>query len=374
MINYEFARRMPALVLSGLFLIVAWGFTGPDQPKWKGSIIKEGNVIVIKNPKEPLYRMPVLEVREDLTLGDPEATGQNALGKIRTFALDEAANIYVLDDVDFLIKVFDKTGKFIRTIGRKGQGPGELDIPQTLSINRTANEIAVFQLSRRISFFKLDGTFLRQLSTKDIDAARGRVDSAGNILFDDRIMDPEKPMVELKKFGPDLTPIATLVKSPMPSPEKYNPFIALPSWSIDRDNNVVYGDPISYEIQVFAANTNKLIKRILGTYKAVPISEDEKKDEMKGAPPEVKFDFPKYHPAIARFFLDDKGHIIVQTWEKNSDGKYIHDIFDADGRWIGQIALRQWGATIQNGKYYSLEEDKDGYRSIKRYAVTWKIK
>ena len=36
------------------------------QDKWKGTIVKEGEVTVVRNPKEPLYKIPVLELKEDL--------------------------------------------------------------------------------------------------------------------------------------------------------------------------------------------------------------------------------------------------------------------------------------------------------------------
>jgi hypothetical protein len=46
--------------------------------------------------------------------------------------LDE--NIYVLDFMDFSVKKFDKTGKFIRKYGKKGKGPGELINPYDFDV------------------------------------------------------------------------------------------------------------------------------------------------------------------------------------------------------------------------------------------------
>ena len=50
---------------------------------------------------------------------------------------DAAGNVYVMDFSDNNIKQFDASGKFMKLIGRKGQGPGEFSIPSMLSSPRT---------------------------------------------------------------------------------------------------------------------------------------------------------------------------------------------------------------------------------------------
>jgi len=57
----------------------------------------------------------------------------------------------------------------------------------------------------------------------------------------------------------------------------------------------------------------------------------------------------RYHSAYDRFFLSDLGHIFVRTWEKAKDGKRVHDIFDAEGRFIGRIPLKPSGIEILKG-------------------------
>jgi hypothetical protein len=34
----------------------------PAQVTWKGTVVKEGDVTVVRNPKEPLYKTPVIEL------------------------------------------------------------------------------------------------------------------------------------------------------------------------------------------------------------------------------------------------------------------------------------------------------------------------
>ena len=364
-------------VLIGLLVVTfSMATLGSGQVKWKGTIVKEGDVTVVRNPKEPLYKTPVLELREDLSLGGPEAQGDYAFDEARNFVVDDEGSIYVLDTKSAQVKVFDRSGKYLRTIGRKGQGPGELDRPRMLSINRAGGEISILELSRRISFFKLDGTFLRHVSFKEIWALYGHVDSKGCIYVTEGFVDPKDPRYELKKLGPDASFIAMLAKSPAPRPGNFNPFSAVGYWRIGPNDTIVYGYPETYEIQVFGVDNLKVARKITRDYDPVAVTEEEKKEEEKDYPQGsgIVLDFSKYHAAYYRFFLSDLGHVVVQTWEKAKDGKFVHDIFDAEGRFIGRVPLKPSGVEILKGKYYALEEDEEGYQIVKRYAVTWTVK
>jgi len=347
------------------------------QPQWKGTIVKEGEVTVVKNPKEPLYKTPVLELREKLSLGGAEAEGEYAFGRIRHVVIDDAGTIFILDSQASHVKVFDASGAYLRTIGRKGQGPGEIESPMTLSLNSSTGELAVHQASRRMSYFKTDGTFSRHLSFKEMWALRGRVDSRGNITITEGILDEKDPRYETKMLGPDAALIALIAKSPAPTGGgRLDPFMAINYFIVDRADRLIYGYPKTYEIQFFGPAGPKLFKKIVKEYDPVPVTAEERAEQEKGVPPEMKidFDFSKYHSAYYRFFASDTGHLFVQTWEKTKDGKSVHDIFDPEGRFIGRIPLKPSGLEVLKGKYYALEEDEDGYQTVKRYALTWTVK
>lgn len=50
----------------------------------------------------------------------------------RRMAFDSEGNLYILDEYDCKISVFDMGGKFLRAFGRKGQGPSEFVSPDQL--------------------------------------------------------------------------------------------------------------------------------------------------------------------------------------------------------------------------------------------------
>ena len=55
------------------------------------------------------------------------------LGRPIALALD-ADHLYIVDAQDCAVKIFSKDGKFLRSVGRKGRGPGELSFPSGVSV------------------------------------------------------------------------------------------------------------------------------------------------------------------------------------------------------------------------------------------------
>jgi hypothetical protein len=76
---------------------------------------------------------------------------------------DYNLNIYVAEKKALTVRVYDRYGKFLRNIGRRGRGPGEfLDI--TLMKINNRSEIIVFDnLTYRITFFSTEGKYLKEL-------------------------------------------------------------------------------------------------------------------------------------------------------------------------------------------------------------------
>lgn len=370
------------VLLAGLGLIVSIATTvatATPQGKWKGTVVKEGDITVVKNPKEPLYKTPVLELKEELSLGGPDAQDEAAFGSTRSVVVDDDGAVYVLDEQAADVKVFDASGRHLRTIGRRGQGPGELEYPMTLSLNRAVRELAVQQQTRGLAIFRTDGTFLRQQSLKGLITGRGRVDSRGNIYVLEIVLGDTGTSYATKKLAPDGSPLATISETPAPAGKgggrTVKPFLPVAYFLVDREDRLVYGYPETYEIQIYGPAEAKVLRTIGREYDPVPVRAEEKAELEKEIPPgmKVEIEYPKDHPAFTRFFLSDLGHLIVQTYEKADGGRTFHDVFDAEGRFIGRVPLKGIGFEIFNGKYYAVEEDEDGYQLIKRYAVTWKV-
>jgi hypothetical protein len=75
---------------------------------------------------------------------------------------DENGCLYILDTKACLIKKFDQNGQYISEFGRQGQGPGEFEYPQKISIGGEG-KIMVTTMGAVLHIFDLSGTFIKRL-------------------------------------------------------------------------------------------------------------------------------------------------------------------------------------------------------------------
>jgi len=133
----------------------------------KIKIKTENGVTVIYNPKNPTPPPGTptkLILKEDLTIGEKEGREEYMFSRMESLDVDEEGNIYVLDSKESHVKVFDRDGKYIRTFGRKGQGPGEMQRALNIAITPQKEIMVNDWRSRRLLYFTLDGKFLREVS------------------------------------------------------------------------------------------------------------------------------------------------------------------------------------------------------------------
>ena len=104
------------------------------KTEWKGKIEYENEIEVIKNPVKPMYGEDVFSMDEDLSIGVAEGEKEYVFFHLWHLAVDNQENIYAMDQGETYVKVYDKNGIFLRTIGRKGEGPGELQNPDNIFI------------------------------------------------------------------------------------------------------------------------------------------------------------------------------------------------------------------------------------------------
>ena len=130
----------------------------------------QSDIKVISNPKTPIppAGKKKLVFREELSIGQKEGDENTMLGEAVSFNTDDEGNFYITEWDKKRILKFDQSGKYLLTIGSKGQGPGEF---QNLSVARfDANgDVYVTDIAaRRISFFDKKGSFLRQIRIPDV--------------------------------------------------------------------------------------------------------------------------------------------------------------------------------------------------------------
>ena len=370
------------LYFSVVFILVSCG-----QPKaeWRGAIEEEDGVIVVKNPKEPIYGPEVFNLEEDLVIMNQEGKEEFMFQDIQNLAVDNEENIYVCDVKASHIRVFDKNGEYVRTIGKKGQGPGEMVYPIDINLSRGVliiNDIA----QRRLNIFSLNGEHLRNLLIhKYSNFVQPAIDSQGNIIAGFLIREDELKY-GLIKFDADLNPIFTITTYPLlkgTSSTNVQYFegsrITNLVWNVNEQDHIIWGHMSKYELFVHNPH-GKLIKKIVRDYDGIEITSQGKEKLIKEwfgdnpVPSNLNIVFPDRYPPLIRFSCDEEGRIFVQTYDKTEDGEAdYYDVFDSEGKYIARFSLKYWAIVWKKQKLYTIEEDEDGFQVVKRYQVTWKI-
>ena len=331
-----------------------------------------------KNPAPPKGTPAKMVLREELSIGEGEQE-EEMFSQMTAITVDDEGNIYILDREENIIKVFDSKGKLLKSFGKQGQGPGELNGPIGIRVTPN-NELMVEDvLSQRLAFFSLDGKFLRHLSTaKALGLALVRIDSKGNIMGQQIVPAEGKLTREVKKYDNELNPLFTVAVHDFPNvlAGKINPFDLVFFFELSKDDTIYYGNLKEYKIEIFNPE-GKIVKRILKEYNPVKITEEDKEEMLIRIPPEAaaikdRIDFPKNYPACQSFYLDDQGRLIVRTYEKGEKrGEFYHDVFDEEGRYIAKILLDVEPLVWKRGKLYAREETEDGYHILRIYNILW---
>jgi len=355
-----------------------------QKAEWKGKIEVEDGVTVVKNPKEPIYDENIFNLEEELTIRGEEGKEEQMFMNIISIDVSEDGTIYILDGKAANIKVFDSSGGFLKTIGKRGQGPGEFGRPESFSIT-PQDEIAVNDPGRRsIQFLDMDGNFLRQIPVNQPFFTGPRFISSGDMIASYAIFGEEFKVV-LEKLDNKLKPILIFATIPMLKIPKVHiflyQFVYDLRWDVTNEDEIIWGALTTPEYELYIHNKDgKLVRKITKEYDPIEITKTEYEKMMKEwfgrVPTSDRFEFiiPKNYPPFHTFILDDEGRIFVKRFEGIEQSKRIYaEVFDPQGRYITDIIfpINKLPGLFKKGKLYTIEEDEEGFRVVKRYKVKW---
>jgi len=368
-------KVVPIIISISIFMMLI--SCQQQKAEWKGTIEEVDGVTVVKNPKEPMYGEDVFSLEEELTIGEAKGPEEYMFSQIIDVGVDDEESIYILDFLEAHIKVFNKSGEYLRTVGRRGQGPGE--IQRAINIYITpGNEILINDRGARyFHFITLGGEYIRSIYQGRL--SRPQVDTQNNIVARQTIMNTAEVRFVLKKFDSELNDLFEIFSYEYEvNPNIRNVYPPQCYWEVRSDDSIVWGYADKYEFHILD-RSGKVIRKIIKDYEPVKITEEVKQRWVKnifgdnGVPPDVKVNWNKSHNAFQFLNVDDLRRIFVHTYEKTIDGRaYYYDVFNSEGKYIAKIPLKTRPFVLKNNKLYTIEEDEDGYQYVKRYKVTWK--
>ena len=111
--------------------------------------------------------LPLSEIAEEITVIEPELTEESLINPDRIVRILITENNIIVAmgrfGVDGSALIFNKDGKFVRSIGSRGQGPGEHNTLENVAFDDKNSRLFILSYSpNKIICYHLDGKFLKE--------------------------------------------------------------------------------------------------------------------------------------------------------------------------------------------------------------------
>ncbi len=150
----------------GVVAMEGRGFSNPVDL----AISSENRIYVLSrtNPEQPEgIRIGICNMQSEY-FGDfgEYGTGRGQFIWPTSLAIDEDDNVYLADEHNSRISIFDKTGKFIDCWGEFGSTNGLINGPSGICFDSTYNLLVVDQFNNRVQKFTKEGKYLDSWGSK----------------------------------------------------------------------------------------------------------------------------------------------------------------------------------------------------------------
>jgi hypothetical protein len=389
---------------------------------------------IVRTASRPVHS-GVATLQREISIGVADGDDHYILGAISDLAVDASGNIYIWDRSVPAIRMYDAKGKYVRTIGRSGSGPGEYRAGAGIAIARNGNLLMWDPGNARINVYSPAGEHVAAWPTKsgNSGSASGQglfvVDTAGaayirTILFN-RQSGSGSTSTAWIRFRPDGTLRDTVLRPVDPNEKtvtaeargqfgnRYVPFtphlmfelsplgyfvsgvndrIALdlhqPGTSIVSIRRNVVPQPVSARERDSAraeitAEMRKIvpnwswngadIPRVKPVYSSLTVSGDGRLWVQLAEGPGAKEDSAALGRGQMMFAEGRGGRAPVAKWACPSTGWLLFDVYDPSGQYLGQVRVppRVDPLVMRGDLVWATTCNDDGVPSVVRYRIGW---
>lgn len=367
-----------------------------------GELAAQRTDTIVRTAGRPVHA-GVATLRREISIGIADGDEKYMMGAIADVAVSASGDIYVWDRSVPAIRVYDATGKYVRTIGRLGSGPGEYRPGGALAIGRNGNLLMWDPGNARINVYSATGDVVTSWPTKS--GSSGSVEGRGLLTIDAGgityaqsmfvIRQPGKPVdtrIGWIRFQPNGSPQDTVFTPPYPE-ERLLRAEARGQFStrvVPFMPNAYYElSPLGYFVSGvsdrIALDINEPGKPVLSIRRTVPpqaVTARERDSaraditaEMRKVLPTWSWngsDIPKTKPVYSSLTIASDGRLWVQLaegprakedsaalgrgqmmvmegrgggalrtvpWSCPSSGWMLFDIYEASGTYLGQVQV-----------------------------------
>lgn len=383
-------KKYPGQFFTILFFFVlfvigpaAAGCAGTDDYDVKIETID--GVKVVANPAYPRDGKVKLKLKHELTIGDDEEAEVLIYHPLNVQA-DKTGNIYIWEYTLSCLKVFDRQGRFLRQIGRRGQGPGEFSANTRFTLLNENKIYLIDANKRRITIFSTKGEFikdfrydsqwfcphLRSDGKSQLYTFRSVTSFEGKLKSNYQAFESEKHLYRfdtitnewhlLSVFGGEQRVLRGFGEN---GAEGFStPFSIV--WNVDSRGNIITGLNKTYSLDVYSSQ-GKLMFKFSRDVEPKKNKDAKKLRKLFGSISKV-FEFL---PAFgSKILLDEQGRIWVEQHKQDDRYKNVaYDIFSKDGIYMKRVVFPYRIYQFKNNKVYGIAVSKNDERVIKRTAI-----
>ncbi len=350
---------------------------------WKAEVEIVGGVKTIRNPEAPRHGTFAFDLVEDLAIGEEKDERYFLPGWV-SIGIDEAGTIYACDIGNRRVQVFDRSGSFVRTLGRQGQGPGEFSYPSAVYLDQAGD--AYIGTGRALVVFDREGVFKKNVPVKTFLSTM-ILGPGGTIIGTTQPNTRAEggPKNTLVQLGPDGELQRTLAVFPAYGASPGQMLVHWYSGAIAfcgrLEDSLYYAFSLDYLIHVVDGEGRELFA-FSKAEKSQGISGEEadltREDGIfawfgPGDPKTAPLGLPGHRPFFKRFLSDDLGRLYVIRFrpitEKAVNTSEV-DVFSKDGIYLYRMTWPFLPEVIKGGYLYEVRQDESaGLTRILRHRI-----
>ena len=411
-------------LLAGLALLTAAACGGDAGASGGPRVTRStrGDTAVVRTESGSVWGAGATLVPE-VSIGEIEGDLEYLFGDIRSLGVAADGTIYVVDGQVPDLRAYGPDGRYLRKLGRPGQGPGEIKAPDGgLAILSDGRILVRDPGNARIQVYDATGEALETWSI------RGGFNTS-NALFQDRddnvytqiLVDPQAEVrdwvIGLVQIHPDGSPGDTLIPpdAGFEAPELEArreegehasvsrngvPFAASEQYTLHPDGYFVHGISNTYKLSLLRGSDPLIIERAA---EAAPVAAGEKGEEearvtrnLRQTQPNWRWNgpsMPDRKPYFNFLRAGRDGRIWVQiplAGVEGDDPDYdptdpnsvpdrwkepvAFDVFEDDGTYLGRVdapsGFRPWPTPVFDGdKVWAVTRDELGVQRVVRFRI-----
>lgn len=332
---------------------------------------------------------------EDLRIGGSDSA--STLERPSGLAVDALGRIYVADGQ---VKLFDASGKLVRTVGRDGEGPGEY---RSAYVATAGDRLIVQDVTLgRASVFDSAGRFVTSWRTTCCAPAAPEVDAQGNVIIWSPSSESSHVYVRYRQDG---TVLDTLTLPPFPAARLWELHTGFGHWSttipltpsahaaVLPATGMIYGWSGTYTLVATRSGRDTAFlfsleappstisegRRAAATARITTFLDKNGRNIGGVAPEEIArvihvSDVPTVAPAFVGLRADRAGRIWVERDPGDDSLHSRYDVFSGTGTYLGPVRAPVRLARYENTDWgdstvVTIAESADGLPSIVRYRL-----